>query len=87
MFKSSLIAAGLVLAAAMPAAATEQLAPAQVITVPPASPAAAVSPAGEVQTRALQSLPFEPTSSVNDNPYETDCTRHRAKEQTVFYTN
>ncbi len=54
---------------------------------PQAAPMTMLKPAGETATRAMQSLPFEPTSSLNNNPYEVDCTRHHGQDKVVYYTN
>jgi hypothetical protein len=62
---------------------------AEVVPMAPASEAVAapaeLGATSPVETRAMQSVPFEPKSSPNNNPYAVNC--QRGKAQTVYYTN
>jgi hypothetical protein len=65
--------------------ASETVAPPAAAVVAPQAAAPEMQSDRETMTRALQSLPFEPTTSLNNNPYEVNCTRN--KKETVYYTN
>lgn len=77
------------LAAADAVPAAPIMVEAEIVPLPPAGEAKAAPPElivpSAVETKAMQSLPFEPKSSPNNNPYAVNCQRNKA--QTVYYTN
>jgi hypothetical protein len=81
MFKLSFAAAGFLIAGAGFALAGDAV-PATGLTQAPV-----LKPVTDVQSKAVEVMPFEPASSQNHNPYEVNCTRSKAKDETVYYTN